>query len=49
MDIHYILHDFELWLDGTSDFGLAALERLKNVRLHFFSFAFKTSKLQKHS
>ena len=30
IDMHNILHEFEFWPNGTTDYGVAALEHLKN-------------------
>ena len=38
--MHNILHEFEFWPNGTTDYmELAALEHLKNLCLHVFSVA----------
>ena len=37
--MHKSLDEFEFRPDPTTDYGVAALERLKNRRHHFFSVA----------
>ena len=37
--MHNILHEFEFWPNGTTDYELAAHEHLKNWCLHVFSVA----------
>ena len=39
IDMHNILHEFEFWPNGITDYGVSCLEHLKNSCLHVFSVA----------